>query len=444
MFGFLNSETIDISKHILAISQFSNNKDKSLHDKLIPFASQISEFEQLLSSSLQELFIDHPQPCSTMQQSLSPLSQLNFKSIKESLMKKEPVLVCSILKALRWRISRADNVYRRREAIIQVTSHNLLEFQLFSFLLEKKNRNITEHLLSLTNTIASEFLGRSYLIENTQFVKNLVQLMKMESSDTFIRKNCLGILQKLSLRKKPQEILIQCDLIKWTLNVLSNEKSTLSSYSLEYLSALILNLSLRTIGKNKFEEIRFSIMSFLRDYMHHPNQDIRTYVNGTMYSLFTRSSLRNLALEMGFAEKIETLIEQADDNLAKRYTYVLEHLLSDGIETTFSELNEDENDLDLIDEDEFWTEEENENAPEIDNEENGDVILQAFRLQGLEAEQQQQIVSAIMEETISQSRMEITRGGSRRKEDDHPRPSTPFKNAKVDLIERQKWDQEKG
>lgn len=78
--------------------------------------------------------------------------------------------------------------------------------------------------------------------------------MKNETKDTCFRRNCLGSLQKLSLRRSTQAIMIQNDLIKWTTNILKTESNTLSEYSFEYATALLMNLSLRTAGKIKCEE----------------------------------------------------------------------------------------------------------------------------------------------------------------------------------------------
>jgi len=70
-----------------------------------------------------------------------------------------------------------------------------------------------------------------------------------------IRKNSLGALQKLSLRRRPQLLMIEHDMIKWIVTTLKNEKDTLSEYSYEYATALFMNLSLRSLGKKKCEEL---------------------------------------------------------------------------------------------------------------------------------------------------------------------------------------------
>ena len=64
---------------------------------------------------------------------------------------------------------------------------------------------------------------------------------------------------------------------------------------MEYLTALLLNLSLRTIGKDKFESVKHTALVILKDLMDHPNEDLRTYVNGTLYSILTWNAIKNLA-----------------------------------------------------------------------------------------------------------------------------------------------------
>lgn len=76
-------------------------------------------------------------------------------------------------------------------------------------------------------------------------------------------------------------------MIKWAVTMLAQHKN-FGDYSLEYFTALLLNLSLRTIGKNKFEEIKYTVLNLLRDFLVHENSDVRIYVTGTLYSLFSK------------------------------------------------------------------------------------------------------------------------------------------------------------
>lgn len=49
--------------------------------------------------------------------------------------------------------------------------------------------------------------------------------------------------------------MINLDVIKWIVTTLKKESETICEYSLEYTTALLMNLSLRVAGKTKCEEI---------------------------------------------------------------------------------------------------------------------------------------------------------------------------------------------
>lgn len=74
----------------------------------------------------------------------------------------------------------------------------------------------------------------------------------------------------------------------------------MGEYCLEYLTALLLNLSLWTIGKNKFEEIKYTALNLFHEFLTHMNPDVWIYVTGTLYSLFSKQSIWKLAIEMNF------------------------------------------------------------------------------------------------------------------------------------------------
>lgn len=88
-------------------------------------------------------------------------------------------------------------------------------------------------------------------------------------------------------------MMINLDVIKWIINTLKVEKELLSEYSLEYTTALLMNLSLRFEGKNKCEEMpKNVVLQVLSDLIEHDNMVVRTHVNGTLYSILTRKSLK--------------------------------------------------------------------------------------------------------------------------------------------------------
>lgn len=155
--------------------------------------------------------------------------------------------------------------------------------------------------------------------------------------------------------------MIQLDLIKWISAVLRNEADQLTDYSIEYATALLMNLSLRDAGKDKCEEPDIELLNVLNDLVEHENLQVRTYINGTLYSIFTRKKLREEAKELGMPEVLQYLMEQSDEQFKRQIQYILEQLNynNDGLQDGDNKdgvnsinANEGEDDIDDEDEDE--------------------------------------------------------------------------------------------
>jgi hypothetical protein len=73
----------------------------------------------------------------------------------------------------------------------------------------------------------------------------LINILFSQKEDSSLRQNALGALQKFSLRRDAQSIMISLDVIQWIIQTLKTEQESLSDYSLEYTTALLMNLSLR-------------------------------------------------------------------------------------------------------------------------------------------------------------------------------------------------------
>ena len=129
----------------------------------------------------------------------------------------------------------------------------------------------------------------------------LVDSMIKEPLDTFFRQNLLGTLQKFSLRKQAQSAMIDCNVIQWIVQLLAvaaQNETPLSDYSLEYATALLMNLSLRSQGKDVCETLSeqgICLIKVLSDVMEHDNLQVRTHINGTLYSILTRQSIKDEA-----------------------------------------------------------------------------------------------------------------------------------------------------
>ena len=156
---------------------------------------------------------------------------------------------------------------------------------------------VVEHWVRLVNCLASECAGRTYLLNQRGLVSLLSNILKREPTDNALRQNVLGALQKFSLRHVPQNTMIDECLIEWIVTELRESYDNLGDYSIEYGTALLMNLSLRTAGKLHAEKV--PILEVLNNLLETENTQVRTYVNGTLYSVLTRPMLKEHAHAMG-------------------------------------------------------------------------------------------------------------------------------------------------
>lgn len=70
-----------------------------------------------------------------------------------------------------------------------------------------------------------------------------------------------------------------------------------------------MNLSLREHGKDKCEEPDIMLLNVLNNLVEHENLQVRTYVNGTLYSIFTRKKLREQAMALDMPEVLQMMMD---------------------------------------------------------------------------------------------------------------------------------------
>lgn len=110
-----------------------------------------------------------------------------------------------------------------------------------------------------------------------------------------------------------------------------------------------MNLTLRTIGKNACETPDLKVLHLLNDLIEHENFQIRTYVNGTLYSLFSRKSLKDMAKALGMDTFLKELLKQdnTDQQYQRQIQYILKQLNSqeeeeEAKEDSDTEVNDEE------------------------------------------------------------------------------------------------------
>ena len=174
-----------------------------------------------------------------------------------------------------------------------------------------------------------------------------------------VMQNILGAVEKFSIKRRAQDVMIRFGIIEWVCKMLRNAKK-LHEYTLEYVAALLMNLVLRTEGKRKCEDPRLEILCILKPLLERESQQIRTYINGTLYSLFTSAALKAEAKRTGFVDLLQRLMKgQNGDSISNQLKYMLAQLASEEAEECVSgdeEKVEDEADEDMS----YFAEEEEE------------------------------------------------------------------------------------
>lgn len=257
---------------------------------------------------------------------------LDFEKIKNDLTNLPERKKGFLLQALRWRLTRSGGDEFRNSTMRAYIGNDLLgcafpgEYQdmLIEFL-QSSSAVVCQYFARLLNTMASMSAGRSYLSQSVKLVEALQKTLTTEPKDSLTSENILGCLQKLSLRRQLQTVMIESDLISWLIDVLE-EHDSLSDYTLEYSVALMMNLCLRTSGKQKCADDASHILRVLSDLLGHENQEIRPYVNGSLYSILALPNVREEARAMGMQEILECFLKDEDVDMQRQVQFIIKQL----------------------------------------------------------------------------------------------------------------------
>ena len=255
-------------------------------------------------------------------------------------------------------------IFRRPDlALKHLTLYSIFYYDLFGTL--SKTSNLLQSLLlnqtlqlevmKLINSLASLNKGRNYLLAKDTLIDEIVQIMIRENNDTDLRQNCLGSLQKFTLRAAPQNRLIELNVIHYIVDVFTYEANNLSDYTVEYGLALIMTLSLKQAGREKFEAVAERILQILLNFMNKGDGQVLTCINGTLYSLLKRQKFKKEAKKFNL-ENILQNYQTDNPQVKKQILYILEELNNPPEEKVYDENFED--DSGARDEDELAYDEE--------------------------------------------------------------------------------------
>ncbi|CAF2360770.1 unnamed protein product [Rotaria sp. Silwood2] len=268
-----------------------------------------------------------------------------------------------LLQALRWKLTKATTDFNREKMLDCYISCDLLgcraDMEQRTKIIKELSttsstvdtRFVKEEWARLINTIASLRKGRNYLAPNEQLIISMQKAAIAEQSDTLTKQHLLAALQKLSLRRSVQTIMINENMIKWLVPLLSKSNG-LSDYTLEYGVALLMNLCLRTEGRRKCAEIAEQAITVLASLLTHPNHEIRPYVNSSLYSILTLKSVRDKAIQLNLENRLRTLIRTETTNSeTKGQLEFLLNLLCKNVDQIIDQSSDTEQDNDDEDQD---------------------------------------------------------------------------------------------
>mmetsp|Transcript_7601 Transcript_7601/g.14257 ORF Transcript_7601/g.14257 Transcript_7601/m.14257 type:complete len:656 (+) Transcript_7601:1184-3151(+) len=325
---------LNLSKQLFAHIQGDSNANlNAIAKKMLEYDKFLSPSDDSISNTSIML------PISQKEQ----LPSLHYPRLKRDLHSSQDELkLTALLQALRHRLTRTLPSVRR-EILQDYLDVDLLMVDSggLSKLLGRENRKIAEFAAKLVNVIASKRKGRGYLLQDPDLIPVLTEILKKEALDTCLRQNALGVVQKLSLRKQPQTVMISQGMIPWLVSIL-NRPSEQSDYTMEYGSALLMNLSLRTEGKNACEKPELDILRLLSSLMDNSNPQVRTYINGTLYSILARPVLKERAKASGLEAQLQRQYNRSDETIRHQIRFILRQLSSEEDEQESSEEEADD------------------------------------------------------------------------------------------------------
>uniref|UniRef100_H2YYH6 LisH domain-containing protein ARMC9 n=1 Tax=Ciona savignyi TaxID=51511 RepID=H2YYH6_CIOSA len=310
-----------------------------------------------VGSSMSAMSLDFTRPgtaSSVLRASIIPerwvrfslLPSLDYNKLKHHLQNGSDRTRAFLLQALRWRLTRSSPGEQRDTVLLAYIDNDLFNcnsstsstnyggFHMLS-MFESSNTAVRQYVARLYNALASLQQGRAYLCLNPESVGELQKYLWKGAggnTDPIFEEHLLGCLQKLSLRRLLQSVMIKGDLIQWLVGTLGERSLGLSDYMLEYAVALLMNLCLRKSGKVKCAENAGQVLKVLSDLLSHDNMDIRPYINGALYSVLSNPVVREEAHAIGLEEILRDFMEGEQEEFKRQLEFIIKQLNSDEVE----------------------------------------------------------------------------------------------------------------
>ena len=270
-----------------------------------------------------------------------------------------------------------EKIYSKDKTIRLITLYQIFYYDIlgtlsnksyFKRLLSIKSVNI--EVMKLVNGLANYNIGKNYLLSKNNIIDDIFKCMISENIDTPLRQNCLGTLQKFSLRNDAQNKLIELNVIHYLIDIFTFQPDSLSDYSIEYGLALLMNLSLKKEGKEKFEVVGEKIINILIKFLKYENIQILTCINSMLYSLIKNKKIKNLVLKMNIISNLQSLKKLKNEQINKQVNYIEEELKKNSDENENYDINN--NNDNINDKDDLFIEE------DVHTKDNFDIIYNEY------------------------------------------------------------------
>lgn len=280
----------------------------------------------------------------------------------------------AVLKAVLRRLALPDEPIRPRRSFLAAFacfgSLRALAVRLGE-IVESKHEALAEMALAVMGVCACEVIGRRE-IEAAEAQKQpgciaaLITVLGRAPVASLLHMHCLAVLQRLSLRFQLQSKMIQLGALEQILDILKSARREAADlddsglccwqflgpgggpeapdFSIEFTSALLMNLTLRSAGRKQCAAL--GAYSVLVNLIEHPNPQVRTHVNGTLYTLLGVPSMRQEAQQLGAEATFRAALSRVspeDDLLRRQLEYLLLQL---GKPADTNESDAEESDVD--------------------------------------------------------------------------------------------------
>ncbi|XP_063853349.1 lisH domain-containing protein ARMC9-like isoform X2 [Scylla paramamosain] len=290
----------------------------------------------------------------------APLPALDFGRVRIDLGGAPETHVLLLLQALRQRITRVTSGSVRQAVVTAFVRGDVVGLRggyrswarLAGALSSPQPRVLGQAVARLVNALTAFSAGRAYLATE-EVCGVLLAALKGEPLDPTTGDMTLAALQKLSIRPEVQEWLVAGGAVEWLACTLQ-AGHTLPTYTQEYAAALLMNLTLRSAGRERCLPLSPTLLPALTRLLPALPAHVVPYITGALFSLLSHPDLRQHALDTHLDDALEHLAKVSDTDQRKQLEYIVDQLRRDPAPSPPPSPNQTQD----VEEDPEWLEEE--------------------------------------------------------------------------------------